>query len=181
MDSQPLDHQGSPKLYLNNNKTYIEMKTNQKTRAVTGMAGRLGSAGNLMGRPTRDLRVARLLFFFFNLFIYFNRRLITLQYCSCSHHTLTWISHGCTCIPHPEPPSHLPPHSLPQGCPSAPALSALSCRLLKSQFKALRKSVPGDEGRSCKTSYEALRISECHFLWIGQVNHQVNRDSREIM
>ena len=23
-------------------------------------------------------------------------------------HTLTWISHGVTCIPHPNPPSHLP-------------------------------------------------------------------------
>ena len=23
-------------------------------------------------------------------------------------HTLTWICHGCTCVPHPEPPSHLP-------------------------------------------------------------------------
>ena len=34
-------------------------------------------------------------------------------------HTLTWICHGCTCAPHPEPPSHLPPHS------SAPALSTL--------------------------------------------------------
>ena len=38
----------------------------------------------------------------------------------------TWISHGCTCVPHPEPPSHLPPHPIPQGHPSAPALSTLS-------------------------------------------------------
>ena len=29
-------------------------------------------------------------------------------------------------IPHPEPPSHLPPHHTPQGHPSAPALSTLS-------------------------------------------------------
>ena len=41
-------------------------------------------------------------------------------------HTLTWISHGCTCVPHPEPPSHLPPHRIPQGHPRAPALSTLS-------------------------------------------------------
>ena len=55
------------KLFLNN-KTYIEMKTKQKTSAVTGMAGRLGSAGSLMGRPIHDLRVARLpeFSFFFN-------------------------------------------------------------------------------------------------------------------
>ena len=25
-------------------------------------------------------------------------------------HTSTWICHGGTCVPHPEPPSHLPPH-----------------------------------------------------------------------
>ena len=46
------------------------------------------------------------LFFNINLF---NWRLITFQYCSGFCHTLTWISHGCTCVPHPElllpPPS----------------------------------------------------------------------------
>ena len=41
--------------------------------------------------------------------IYFNWRLITLQYCGGFCHTLIWISHGCACAPHPEPPSHLPP------------------------------------------------------------------------
>ena len=50
---------------------------------------------------------------------------ITLQYCSGFCHTLTCISHGCTCVPYPEPCSHLPPHSIPQGCPHALALSAL--------------------------------------------------------
>ena len=30
--------------------------------------------------------------------------LITLQYCSGFCHTLTWISHGFTCVPHLEPP-----------------------------------------------------------------------------
>ena len=65
-------------------------------------------------------------FFFFFKFIYFNWRLITLQYCSGFCHTLTWISHRCTCVPHPETPSHLPPHPIPLGHPSAPALSTLS-------------------------------------------------------
>ena len=60
------------------------------------------------------------------LFIYFNWRLITLQYYSGFCHTLTWISHGFTCVPHPEPPSHLPPHLIRPGHPSAPALSTLS-------------------------------------------------------
>ena len=33
-------------------------------------------------------------------FIFISWRLITLQYCSGFCHTLTWISHGFTCIPH---------------------------------------------------------------------------------
>ena len=57
--------------------------------------------------------------------IYFNWRLITLPYCSGFCHTLTWISHGCTCVPHPEPPSHLPPHPIPLDHPSAPSPSTL--------------------------------------------------------
>ena len=31
----------------------------------------------------------------------------TILYWFC--HTSTWIRRGCTCVPHPEPPSHLPP------------------------------------------------------------------------
>ena len=48
------------------------------------------------------------LFIFIFSFIFISWRLITLQYCSGFCHTLTWISHGLTCIPHPDPPSHLP-------------------------------------------------------------------------
>ena len=40
-------------------------------------------------------------------------------------HTLTRIRHRCTCVPHPELPSHLPPHPIPLGHPSAPAPSIL--------------------------------------------------------
>ena len=51
-------------------------------------------------------------FFLFFSFIYISWRLITLQYCSGFCHTLIWISHGFTCVPHPELP---PPtsHSIP--------------------------------------------------------------------
>ena len=52
-------------------------------------------------------------------FILISWRLINLQYCSGFCHTLTWINHGFTCVPHPEPPSHLPPHPIPLGHPSA--------------------------------------------------------------
>ena len=40
-------------------------------------------------------------FFFFN--------------CSGFCHTLKWNSHGFTCVPHPDPPSHLPVHPIPLG------------------------------------------------------------------
>ena len=36
---------------------------------------------------------------------------------------LKWICHRYTCVPHPEPSSLLPPHTLPLGRPSAPAPS----------------------------------------------------------
>ena len=40
-------------------------------------------------------------------------------------HTLTWIRYGCTWVPHPEPPSHFPPHPIPLGHPITPAPSIL--------------------------------------------------------
>ena len=40
-------------------------------------------------------------------------------------HTSIWIHHGCTCVPHPEPLSHLPPCTISLGHPSAPAPSIL--------------------------------------------------------
>ena len=72
--------------------------------------------------PRKTLPVGTFILFFFP-FIFISCRLITLQYCSGFCHTLTWISHGFTCIPHPDPPSHLPPHPIPLGLPSAPAIS----------------------------------------------------------
>ena len=54
----------------------------------------------------------------FLFFFYF-----TILYWFC--HTSTWIRHRCTCVPHPETLSHLPPHTIPLGHPSAPARSIL--------------------------------------------------------
>ena len=47
----------------------------------------------------------------------------TILYWFCN--TLTWIHHGCTCVPKHEPPSHFPPHNISLGHPSAPAPSIL--------------------------------------------------------
>ena len=66
--------------------------------------------------------VRQLSYFLFFL-ILISWRLITLQYCSGFCHTLTWISLGYTCVPHPDPPSHLPLHPIPLGLPSAPGPS----------------------------------------------------------
>ena len=62
-------------------------------------------------------------FYFIFPFIFISWRLITLQYCNGFCHTLTWISHGFTCIPHPDPPSNFPLHPIPLGLPSAPGPS----------------------------------------------------------
>ena len=53
-------------------------------------------------------------FLHFIFLINLNWRLITLQYCGDFCHTLTWISHGCTCVP----PSWIP-------CPTSPCTPSL--------------------------------------------------------
>ena len=59
-------------------------------------------------------------FYFLNLILFFN---FTILYWFC--HTSTWIHHRCTHVPNPEPPSHLPPRTIPLGHSSAPAPSIL--------------------------------------------------------
>ena len=66
---------------------------------------------------------------FFFPFIFISWKLITLQYCSGFCHTLTWISHGFTCVPHPDPPLPPPSPSHPSGssqCTSPEHLSHAS-------------------------------------------------------
>ena len=60
------------------------------------------------------------------LFVCFNWRLITLQYCGgfAIHSQLSAMGVHVSSILNT--PSHLPPHPIPQGHPSAPALSTLS-------------------------------------------------------
>ena len=68
---------------------------------------RKGLLGGLFRRLVLSGLVLLSLFFF--PFIFIRWRLITLQYCSGVCRALTWISHGFTCVPHPDPP----PTSLP--------------------------------------------------------------------
>ena len=76
-------------------------------------------------RGGRDL-VSKIGYFFFFSFIFLSRRLITSQHCSGFCHTLTWTSHGVTCVPHPDSPFHLPLHPIPLGLPSAPGQALVS-------------------------------------------------------
>ena len=59
-----------------------------------------------------------LFFFFFNFILFLNFTQLY-QFCQISK----WIRHRYTCVPHPEPSSLLPPHSIPGGRPRAPAPS----------------------------------------------------------
>ena len=64
-------------------------------------------------------------YIFLNFFLFFLiKKKIFFFICSGFCHTFKWNSHGFTCVPHPNPPSHLPLHLLPLGFPSAPGLSA---------------------------------------------------------
>ena len=94
--------------------------------------------------------------FFFSFLFFFNWKLITLQYYSGFCHTLTWVSHGCTCVPHPEPPTHLPPHPIPQGHPSAPALSTLSHALNLNWWSILCMIIRMFQCCSLKSSHPRL-------------------------
>ena len=68
--------------------------------------------------------------FFVCKLIYFNLSLITLEYCGGfamqSRESAMGVHVSPILNPRPEPPSHLPPHPILQGHPSAPALSTLS-------------------------------------------------------
>ena len=51
-------------------------------------------------------------FFFFNLILFLN---FTILYWFCQ--ISKWIRHRYTCVPHPEPSTLLPPHTIPLRCP----------------------------------------------------------------
>ena len=65
------------------------------------------------GTRCHDLSYLNTVFFFL-----FN---FTILYWFC--HISKWICHRYTCVPHPEPSSLLPPHTIPLGRPRAPAPS----------------------------------------------------------
>ena len=83
----------------------------------TEKPGRLQSLGSQKSDTTERLHLH--LSFFIIIIIFY----CTILYWFC--HTSTCIHHGCTRVPHPEPPSLLSAHTIPLSHPSAPALSFL--------------------------------------------------------
>ena len=99
--------------------------THSKGQTQEYSSGHVGCRFRMSG-PMQELRLEIIRIFhtqklgirvFWNLLIFF-------FYCSGFCHTLTWNSHGFTCVPHPDPPSHLPLPPIPLGLPSAPGPSA---------------------------------------------------------
>ena len=80
-----------------------------------------------------------------NLFILIGGYYFTILYWFC--HTSTWIRHGWTRVPHPEPSSLLPPRTIPLGHPSAPAPIIL-CHALNLDWRFI--------------SYMILYMFQCH-------------------
>ena len=81
-------------------------------------------------------------FYFFNFILFLN---FTILYWFCQ--ILKWIHHRYICVPHPEPSSLLPPHTIPLGQPSAPAPSI--------QYRALKLDW-------WLVSYMILYMFQCH-------------------
>ena len=98
----------------------IKIKGFQKFSITTmGILNRLQSDSSIYLETAMSPSVM----FLFLFFSYFTLFYVTILYWFC--HTSTWICHGCTRVPNPEPLSHLLPHTISLGHPSAPAPSIL--------------------------------------------------------
>ena len=65
----------------------------------------------------------KLFFFFLTVLFYFFILFFNFTILYWFWHISKWICHRYTCVPHPEPSSLLPPHTIPLGHPSGPAPS----------------------------------------------------------
>ena len=89
-----------------------------KTRTWPNTCAQQSLSENSVKLPCFTLKKS-IVFLYTNFFLFY----FTILYWFC--HTSTWIRHGCTRVPNPEHPSHLPPHTISLGHLSAPAPSTL--------------------------------------------------------
>ena len=87
---------------------FFSLRTENSAFPASGRNNGAASLGQMSPFPATALQRCALpgffsffLSFFVFSFIFISWRLITLQCCSGFCHTLTWISHGFTCVPHP--------------------------------------------------------------------------------
>ena len=85
-----------------------------------------------------------------------------------------WICHRYTCVPHPEPSSLLPPHTIPLGSPSAPAPSI--------QYSWSSVYIESETGKyTNKERYRRIKFLKCHhpfcFYFSGQVHSYLSNNS----
>ena len=121
--SKKASHKLYISLYIEYIKNYKSIRERQLSRKTGKLCMWTGISQKRKHKWWINLKKMFNFLFFFFPFIFISWRLITLQYCSGFCYTLTWISHGFTCIPHPDPPSHLPLYPIPLGPPSAPGPS----------------------------------------------------------
>ena len=102
---------------------------------------------------------------FFKIFI-FTLFYFTILYWFC--HTLTWIHHGCTCVPKQEPLSHLPPHNISLGHPQ----SFFDWEYEGESVKKASKEVLQKESVETQQNMQKREWSNCD---ISEVNNVVRR------
>ena len=107
----------------------------------------VGSWGNVASFYNFRSLVKKCPFSLFKKIIYFNWRILYLQYCGGFCHTLTWITHGYTCVSPSWTLSHLPLYSIPLGYHQLQAMnshwsSILHMAIYLFQCYSLKSSLP---------------------------------------
>ena len=100
---------------------WLSSKESARNGGATGDMGSMPKLGRFPGGGNGS--TLQYSFFFFKFYYYYYYFYFTILYWFC--HTSTCIHHRCTRVPHPEPPFHLLPHTIPLGHSSAPSPSFL--------------------------------------------------------
>ena len=161
------------KNYLSKERATFQ-NTNQNVTQWTVTSKRFHDLWPLRPKSSSPLFRQQCCLFFFS-FIFISWRLIILQNCSGFSHTLTWLSHGFTCVPHPDLPSHLPLHPFPLGLPSAPGPSTCLMHptwagdLIRTPIYAV---LPFN--KVCVMTYpQTLRHTNCKTAWRKEMCHRI--------